>query len=240
MRYYLFTTVLAVFACPELVHGGAVVSLDLDPVTPGIQSTASFVVGNVFTVDVVLADDGLPTTPTVFDTVVLELSFNDTGVVLGAGPTGYLGGTLAGAHPGVTLDVFGAPFPQVSATGAPLTAAPSIPAPGFASSSGAAGLFDPLTFLVPAGLPPVSILSFDFVALTPGSSTIAVGGSPPGSPVLALTGQPVGAQLVAGTVTIEPNVAVVPEPQSIVLASVGALCIVIVGMWRKTQRESRL
>ena len=237
MRYFLLTTVLAVFACPELGYGGAIVSLDLDPTTAGIQNSATFVAGSAFTVDVVISDDGQPPTPTVFDTVILQLSFNDAGAVLGAGPAGVLGGTLAGTPPGITLGVFGIPFPQASAAGASLASVPSLPAASFASSSGAAGLFDPLTFTIPSGQPPVSIFSFDFLALTPGSSTIAVTGSPVGNPILALQGNSVGAQIVGGTVTVEPNIAIVPEPRGLVLAVIGALCLVAAAMRRRTLKH---
>ena len=54
-----------------------IISVDTDPGTPGIQSTLTVGLGTTFTVRVVIRDDGTPTTPTVFDNVILH----DTGVL---------------------------------------------------------------------------------------------------------------------------------------------------------------
>ena len=88
-----------------------VVAVDMDPLTPGVQSTLTVAPGAIFTVDVVVSDPvGIA-----FDTAILEVSFNDAGPVLGPGPTGILGGVLASNNLGITLDFFAGPAP--SATG---------------------------------------------------------------------------------------------------------------------------
>ncbi|TWU13442.1 hypothetical protein CA54_22770 [Symmachiella macrocystis] len=223
MRYFLPIAILAFFVSPAVTNAGAVISVDMDPLTPGIQSSTTVLLGDMFTVDVVISDNGLPQTPTIFDTILFDLAFNDAGAVLGAGPTGYLGGALAGVNPG-SIDLFGLPFPQFAATGAPLTAQFAVPPIGFASGGGAVGLFSAPPFVILPGQT-ISVLSYDFVALTPGESTVLAVGTPPGSPVLSFFGQPIDAQLVSGSVAVEQPITVVPEPQGLLLAGIGAFCL---------------
>lgn len=224
MRYFLPIAILAFFVSPAVTNAGAVISVDMDPLTPGIQSSTTVLLGDIFTVDVVISDNGLPLSPTVFDTILFDLAYNDAGAVLGAGPNGYLGGALAGVNPGLTIDLFGLPFPQFAATGAPLTSQFAVPPIGFASGGGAVGLLSPLPFMILPG-ETLSVLSYDFVALSPGESTVLAVGTPPGSPVLSLLGQPVDAQLVSGSVTVERPITVVPEPRGLLLAGIGAICL---------------
>ncbi len=235
MRYYYSLLAAVLLTCPQITEAGPILSVDMDPTTAGIQNSLVVTVGSDFTIDVVISDDGGLPTPTVFDTVLLQLSYNDSGAVLGAGPTGFLGGVLAGNNPGVTTDLFGLPVPQFSATGAPLTAGPLFPTPGFAAGSGAVGLIDALTFTI---LPnqSVSVLSLDFKALVAGQSTILLGGAPPGDPVLALQGQAVDAELVSGTVTVENSPAVIPEPHSLTLAGIGAVLLLAARVRRRNRR----
>ncbi|WP_339908801.1 hypothetical protein [Symmachiella dynata] len=225
MRNFLPIAILAFFVSPAVTNAGAVLSVDMDPLTPGIQSSTTVLLGDIFTVDVVISDNGLPLSPTIFDTILFDLAYNDAGAVLGTGPNGYLGGALAGVNPG-TIDLFGLPFPQFAATGAPLTAQFAVPPIGFASGAGAVGLFSPFPFTILPG-ETFSVLSYDFVALAPGESTVLAVGTPPGSPVLSLLGQPVDAQLVSGSVTVEQPITVVPEPRGLLLAGIGAFCLLL-------------
>ncbi len=232
MRRFFAIVFVVLFVSPQVVEAGAIISIDMDPLTAGIQSSTTVTVGSLFTIDVVVSDDGMTPSTTIFDTILLDVSYNDAGVVLGAGPAGHLGGALAGNHPGVTIDLFGMPAPVYSMTGAPLMADPAIPSPGFADSAGAVGLFDPLLFTVASG-PPVSAFSFEFTALTAGTSTVFAAGSPPGSPALAFGGQPVAAQLISGSVTVQPDPSVIPEPGSMTLLGIGAACLTVFANRRK-------
>ena len=208
-----------------LAAAAPVIAVDMDPITPGIDSTLTVLPGDVFTVDVVIFDDGTGPTTT-FDTVILEVFFNDAGTVLGLGPTGPLGGTLA-SNSLFTLDVFGGGF---SATGASLGVGPSgAPFLSFADGSGAIGLADFLTFTV--GTTPTTIFSLDFTALAVGTSGILAAGTPPGSPELALSGSPIFATLQSGTVEV------VPEPGTVALLGSGLAGMLAWG-WRRHGRQT--
>ena len=192
-------------------EAAAIISVDTDPLTPGIQSSLTVAPTTPFTVGVVIFDDGTPLSPVTFDTVILETFFNDAGAVLGLGPTGPIAGAIAGAFP--TFDVFSG-FVSTG-PGTPLGIGPSSPAPPFASGSGAIGLSNPLFAIAPG--PATSIFSLDFIALTPGSSTILAAGSPPGSPELALASIPIPATLAPATITVtSPTTTAVPEPITVV------------------------
>ena len=203
--------------CGHTASAAPIISVDVDPLTAGIQSTLTVAPSTMFTVDILISDDGAPLSPTVFDTVILEVSFNDSGAILAPGPTGPVAGALAG-NSASTASVFGpagSPVPGATV----LTAGPSAPQPGFASGSGAIGFLDPLTFTVVPGTP-MTIFSIDLTAgLGPGSSTILAAGTPPGSPELALAGVGIAASLVRGTV----NVVAVPEPGTLLLFATGLL-----------------
>ena len=207
---------------------GPIISIDLDPSTAGIQSALSVGVGAPFTIDVLIADDGLLVTPTLFDTVILEAFFNDAGAVLGLGPGFPLWGPLADNVPFSTVDFFGpalsgAPIPL---TGTPAGVGPSSPGGGFASGSGAIGLLDPTLFTIIPG-PPTLIFSVDFTALGAGTSTIVAAGTGPfGSPELALAGPPgIFAMTVPGTVTVMAPTGV-PVPGTLLLLGIGLIGLV--------------
>ena len=53
------------------------ISVDMDPTTAGIQNTLNVQVGDTFTVDVLISDDGVAPSPVIFDAVILEAYFND-------------------------------------------------------------------------------------------------------------------------------------------------------------------
>lgn len=191
------------------VEAAAIISVDTNPLMPGIQSSLTVDPGDTFTVDILISDDGTSPTPTVFDTVILETFFNSAGAVLGLGTSGPIAGTLAGI-PG-TLDLFGGFVP--TAPGTPLGTGPSFPAPPFSSGSGTVGLLGSLAI---APGPATSIFSIDFTALVPGTSTILAAGSPPGSPALAFGGLPIAVTLAPGTITVTGGATTtVPEPSTI-------------------------
>jgi len=221
----------------EIVRAGAVISIDMDPLTPGIQNTLTVTQGDMFSIEVLIGDDGQTPSPVTFDTLLLELSYNNAGAVLGPGSAGFIGGDLAGNSP-FAIDLFGTPPPVLSSTGGPLTAGPSSPVLGYANGSGAVGLFDPTLFILTPGST-LSVLSYEFAALAAGNSTILPAGSPPGSPVLALGGQPVAAQLLSGSVTVERNVSAVPEPHSATLMIIGSACIGAI-QFRRRRKHSRI
>ena len=161
----------------------ALISVDTDPLTPGIQSSLNVDLGDTFTVEVIISDDAIAPTPTIFNAVILEAFFNDAGAVLGLGPTGAIAGSLAGT----TAFTFDAISTTLVTPGASLTQGASTLGGGFTSGSGAVGLLGVPFFTV--GAVSQSIFSLDFTALYPGTSTILAGGTSPfGVTPLALTG----------------------------------------------------
>lgn len=213
-----------------------VVAVDMDPSVMGIQSTLSVPLGTTFTVGIVAWDDGVPPTPILADSVILETFFNDAGVVLIPGPTGPLAGGLAGS--GTAMDFFGF-VPTVP--GAPLTVGPpsvAVP-PLFTAGTGAVGLLDPFPFMLGlAPSPAGSVYSIDFTAVAVGTSDIVAAGSPLGSPEFALAGFPVGASLIPGMVTVMPpgggGGGAVPEPSEYVLMGFGLLGVLV---WHQRRRR---
>ena len=198
-------------------------AVDLDPLTPGIQSSLTVAPGTTFTVDVVLDDLGLGAA-TSFDLVLLDVLFNDAGLVLGLTPaTTPIAGALA-ALPG-TADAASA-VPILVAPGSPLAVGPSLAlAPPFTSSLGGVGLFNPTSFLSFALASPPSIFSLSIDALMSGTSSIFAPGAVPGSELtlgnagpgtFPPTGTPVEfPTLLSATVTVTP------EPTTLALFAFG-------------------
>src|ERR1044072_6390218 len=85
----------------------AVISIDLDIAQPGIVSRRTAVIGETFIVNIWIEDDGTGVSPTVFDTIVLGVYFNDrTKGVLGVTRTHFPhAGDLIANRPGV-VDAF--------------------------------------------------------------------------------------------------------------------------------------
>ncbi len=183
----------------------SVISIDLDPLTAGIQSTLSVVTGSSFTIDVVYTGDGVAT----FDTFAFATDFNDLGAVLGlAGGTGSpTAGSIAVTAPVAALDAFSA---AAVAHGSALTPSgvPFPITPGFAASSDGVGI---LSIVLPfgGGIPigagvTVDLFSLTLDALMPGMSTVvpSAGVIPPPLGGLALAGLPVPFTLASGSVTV--------------------------------------
>jgi hypothetical protein len=190
------------------------VSVDMDPITPGIQSSLSVMTGNPFAIDVVVTGDG----QTVFDTAIFQVNFNNAGPVTSqTGP--ITAGSLAALTPFV-IDVFGG-IPVVP--GDPLTTNPSPPDPGYASASGLAGLLS-LTGPFPLGFEQEeSLYGLTMSALAKGTSTISIstGGNLGG---IALAGVPIPFSVASGTLTVTgPIGPTVAEPSVLMLFGLGLL-----------------
>ena len=193
-----------------------VISMDMDPGTPGIQSALTVAPQTTFNVDVVISDDGGAPSPFLFQEITLEVLFNNAGPLLTLGPTGPLAGALAAAAG--SLDAFSG-FAPTSAGAALGVGGSGAPTGGFASGTGGLGLANgtpPAFFTVGPG-PAISVFSLQFSAgMLTGTSTllpsIVVGGT---TPVVRFEGQPVASTLVAGQVTV------IPEPGTLALFAVG-------------------
>ena len=203
-RSWLMSVAAAIVMCGSVASAAPVISVDMDPGTAGIQPTLLNVPqGATFTVDVVVSDDGMPTTPSVFNLFLVELSYNNTGATLSPGPTGPLAGSLANTV-ALAVDVIGGAMPVV--TGGALTAGASNPPAPFAAGSGALSIAGNPNFSISPGVPQ-TLFSLDFVAAAPGMSALGASGwiSPPGmgpATALFLNGVPVAATFEAGGITV--------------------------------------
>lgn len=203
------------------------VSIDMDPTTPGIQSTLTVVEGTNFDVDVVLTSDGSP-----FDTAILQIDFNDAGSTLGlvGGPTA---GSIVATSP-LVIDAFTG-LPVLS--GAPLSTLPAPPSVGFTETTGATGV---VSLLGPFFLAPLSVTDLfgqSFNALALGTSSLIANTGLLGG--LAGFGQPAAFSTIAGTVNViaapvnPPTPTPAPEPTILMLFGAGLLGLA--RFTRKTQ-----
>ena len=218
-----FLALLVLFSRVTTLHAIPIISVDLDPGMAGVQSTHTVNPGDIFTIDVWLTGDGT----SAFDSVGLDVAFNDLGAVLGLGPGLTPGaptaGSLAATSP-TTVDVFGGFVPVT--TGSPLTPDFFPFAPGFAGGFGGLGMTS-LAFPFPtvgAGVD-IGIFSLTFRALTPGTTTLLATGFPFGTgSELALASIPVLTTLAPSTITVAS--AGVPEPATLFLFVSGLAALV--------------
>jgi hypothetical protein len=195
-----------------------IISVDLDPATPGIQSTLSVDVGTSFTIDLVVTGDGVP-----FDLAIFETVFNSAGAVLGL--AGGTGSPTAGGLAALGFGAGDAYAPNLLAPGAPMATGPIFaPAAGFSGQSGGIGM------LLFGGSPFVgdfSVYSLTFDALVAGSSDIApsAGAGLPAEGGLGFFGTPVAFAAAGATVTVDDIGPVIPEPSILALFALGLLGI---------------
>ena len=215
---------LALVALSKPASAIPVIEVDLDTGVAGTQFFRTVTVGTTFSVDIRILDIGGAPSPVVFDTIILEVGFNDAGPVLGPGPTGPIAGALAGLSP--AIDLFGV---AATAPGSPLTTGPSAVAAPL-SGSGAIGLVFPGTVAVGPG-PGASVFTLDFTALTPGTSIIFAAGTPPGSPEVSLLGMGISAGFGPGLITV------VPEPASMLIFGSGLAGLALVRR-RRARRKA--
>ena len=221
----------------KTAHGDLIV--DVDPITPGIQSSLSVVSGSSVTVLTYYAPPG--TGPLPFNAVGVDLNWTGLGLGAAAPTTPALIGSFGGLGPFVVDLISGAPIlfpgtPLISA-GLPPVGAFSVGGVGFSDTSASfftvggpipfpVDLFgvtftvsgsvgDSVTFL------PTGIL-VPSVGASPGSGPFVPGGDPfqflPGGPTATLSDASIG-----GTITI------IPEPHVVlyVILGLGLIC------WRR-------
>jgi MYXO-CTERM domain-containing protein len=193
------------------------VSIDLDPATPGIQDTLSIDAGNSFTVNMVLSVTGAPVA---MDTVLFETVFNSAGPVLGLSGGAPTAGALAGAVP-IALDAYSA-FLLLPGAAMATAAAPYTPAAGFAGQSGGHGM---LLLGAPPVLGEFSFYSLTFDALVPGTSEIApsAGAGLPLEGGIGFLGTVVPFDIASATVTVTDPGIQLPEPSILALFGLGLL-----------------
>ena len=147
------------------------ISVDLDPGTPGVQSSLSVAQGTTFTVDVVVTD-----APGSFDAAISRILFNTSGPVLTLASANPIAGALVGF--GVAAftvrDFYGGSY---LAPGDPLTFGPSETPPFIGESTSAAGYYAESGAITGVPPTPVSILSMDFYASSLGISSLQADGS---------------------------------------------------------------
>ena len=193
-----------------------IISIDLDPTTPGIQSSLSVAQGTMFTIDVVLTGDGT----SLFDTFAFDTVFNDLGAILGlTGGTGSpTAGSIAANCPLFCID-FGSGIP--TSPGGALTPFPvGPPLPPFTAGSGLVGMISlALPFSPIAAGAEIDLFSITLDALAAGSSAVSTS-SGGGLGGLAFAGLPVPFSTASSTVTVT-GVVGVPEPGTLALLGIG-------------------
>ena len=203
-----FTSILAVgFA----VHANAapVLGLDMDPGTPGIQSTLSVPEGSPLTVNLVAFDDGTPVTPILVDAVAVEMTLAGTGGVgfggATVGPFGLAMGAIDAVDfipVGIDPTLAGLPTPTPGSLGLfSYFGAPTLLSISTLATALVADSFD-------------VVMSFSFSAVTAGTVSMFTPGSPPGSELLfAGAGGPLfPAMMPPATLTITSSAPPPPPP----------------------------
>lgn len=208
----------------QAVSAAPIISIDLDPAVGGIQSARTVTIGDTFTVDLVLTAD---TTPLDFDSILLDLFFNDAGAVLSRMPGATpIAGSLADNAPNVfdTIDFMpvdgGDPLSTNAALGTLL--------PGFASRLGTLGMN---ALGVPFSIAPTAsetILNVSFTAAAGGTSILDVANTSPGSgAILAFGGGVLDTTTQPASLTVDAGATTVPEPPAWLLIGFGLLALAV-------------
>jgi MYXO-CTERM domain-containing protein len=216
----LIASLLAVFVARAQPASGVTLAIDLDPLAPGVQSAISVPVGLTFPVELVLVGDGVA----VFDEVIVDIGYNDAGLVLASGPGPVV--ALALSSTSISWDVsvptVAPPLPPPPAALASLGFVPALP---FAASEGGFGYYtDPGSYPVVAPGVTVTVAGFSLTAVGVGTSTVAP--TPAlGVGTLFLGSVPLPTTLLGATVTV-------PEPATggFVLIGLAALAA-----WRRSR-----
>ena len=235
VQKFVKTILAQAMAAVLLIGGGTnasaipVLSVDLDPTMPGIQTTLNVLAGSSFTLDLVLTGDG----SSLFDAFAFAADFNSSGAVLGG--TGMAtAGTIAGTAPVAALDVFtagpAAPGVLLTPSGVPFPVTP-----GFMASSDGFGILSiVLSFAgpIPAGTT-IDLFSLTLDALTPGTSRVILspGGGLGG---LAFAGVSVPFISASGSVTVSA----IPLPAALPLYGVGIAVLGFIGWCKKRKVEA--
>jgi len=230
VQKFVKTILVQAMAAVLLIGGGTnasaipVLSVDLDPTMPGIQTTLNVLAGSSFTLDLVLTGDG----SSLFDAFAFAADFNSSGAVLGG--TGMAtAGTIAGTAPVAALDVFtagpAAPGVLLTPSGVPFPVTP-----GFMASSDGFGI---LSIVLPFAGTTIDLLSLTLDALTPGTSRVILspGGGLGG---LAFAGVSVPFISASGSVTVSA----IPLPAALPLYGVGIAVLGFIGWCKKRKVEA--
>ena len=206
LRVLAALTIGILFSLSASISSALTISVDMDSTTAGIQSNVIANLGDTLNVSIVITGDGV----TAFDTIILDLGFNDAGSVLTlmSGPDA---GSLVATAPFSTINLFGG-FAVVP--GDPLTT-DAFPVPlGFADNLGGFGLGSAGFPFATIGLGATEVIvDLTFQVTGVGSSTLGLATF--FGPALALAGLPIAHTFVAGSVTP------IPEPTGVALFAAG-------------------
>lgn len=242
MKRYIACLVLGatVVGSPSATRGDLII--DLDPITPGIQTALSVTSGS--SVTAILYFDPTVSGPLLVNGFGIDLNWTPTGAGSALPVTPVLAGTLAGAPP-VELDIaVGTPI----GPGAPLTPV-GLPPGGGALSLGGVGYVDPTgSFYIggPIGVVvdlfgvtfTVSGAPGDTITFTPTGILVPGVGATPGAGPFAPGGDPWQASSTSPSVTFPDAtsssvVTIVPEPSATALYLAG---LAVFGLLRRSSR----
>ena len=195
---------------------GLTLAIDLDPTTPGIQSTLTVGLGATFGADLVLVGDGVAT----LDELLVDVGYNDAGLVLASGPGSVVALALSATVPMAwdsTVPSVGPPLPAPPAPLVPLGLTPVGP---FTASEGGFGYYTtPGSFPVVGSGVTITVAGFSLTAVGIGTSAVAPIPTGGGA-ALFLSGSPVPSTFLAGAVTVIPE----PTTCALTLFGMAALC----------------
>lgn len=227
---YALTIVAACISTSAI--SAPILGFDMDPGTPGIQTTLTLPEGSPYSINLVAYDDGTPVTPILVDAVAVNLFGTGSGTsAFGGASAGAFGLAMVGAldtGDGVPLGIDGT-----------LTSLPALP--GALGNFGYFGLPSLLSMTTAAAAATADtfdvLMSFDFTAITAGVIDYAVSGAPPGSELLFFgAGGSLFPSLFGGTVDIMSTTPPPPPPPS-GIPEPGILSLLGLGLLAMTRRR---